>query len=88
MDRGRRLLGIELFQRCRSRVRTAAAIDDIRFGLQRAWWKIRQDFRRATPRSTGARVAESARLRVRWVGDRSRRGGRLAGVVTQGPAPV
>ncbi|MFG2123924.1 hypothetical protein [Streptomyces sp. NPDC048710] len=26
----------ELFQRCRSRVRTAAAIDDIRFGLQRA----------------------------------------------------
>ncbi len=77
----------ELFQRCRSRVRTARAIADIRFGLHRALRKIRQDFRRATPRSTGARAAESARLTVRWVGDRSPPGGRLTGVVTHGPAP-
>jgi hypothetical protein len=32
----------------------AAAIDDMRFGLHRALRKIRQDFSRATPRSTGA----------------------------------
>ncbi|ARZ71945.1 transposase [Streptomyces albireticuli] len=77
----------EPFQRCRSRVRTAAAIADIRFGLYRALRKIRQDFRRATPRSTGARAAESVRLTVCWVGDRSPPGGRRTGVVTHGPAP-
>lgn len=33
----------ELIQRCRSRVRTAAAIDDIRFGLHRALRKTRGD---------------------------------------------
>jgi len=37
-------------QRCRSKVRTAAAIDDIRFGLYRALRKIRHDFIRATAR--------------------------------------
>ncbi len=52
------------FQRCRSRVRTSAAIDVIRFRLHRAPRKIRQDFSRATPRSTGARAADSARLTV------------------------
>ena len=75
-----------LFQRCRSRVRTAEVIDDIRFGLHRALQQI-EDFRRATPRSTGARAAESARLTVRWVGDNSRPDGRLTGVVTHGLAP-
>jgi hypothetical protein len=67
----------EVFQRCRSRVRTAAAIDVIRFGLRRTLRKIRHDFSRATPRSTGARAADSARLTVRCVGMRSRPGGRL-----------
>lgn len=78
----------ELFQRCRSRVRIAAAIDDIRFGLHRDLRKIRHDFSRAMPRSTGARAADSARLTVCWVGVRSRPGGRLRAVVTQGPAPM
>lgn len=63
-ERGRGLLITEPFQRCRSRVRTAAATDDIRFGLHRALRKIRHDFSRATPRSTGARAADSARLTV------------------------
>jgi hypothetical protein len=79
---------IERFQRSRSRVRTAAAIDDIRFGLQRALRMIRQDFSRATPRSTGARAADSARLTVCRVGVRPRPSGRLRGVVTHGPASV
>ena len=70
----------ELFQRCRSRVRTAAAIDVIRFGLHRDLRKMRQDFSRATPRSTGARAADSARLAVCWVGVSSRPGGRLRSV--------
>ncbi len=61
----------EPFRRCRSGVRTAAAIDDIRSGPHRALRKIRQDFSRATPRSTGARAADSARSTVRWVGVRS-----------------
>jgi SAM-dependent methyltransferase len=78
----------EPFQRCRSRVRMAAAIDDMRFGLHRALRKIRQDFSRATPRSTEARAADSARLTVCCVGVRSRPGGRLRGVVTHGPAPA
>lgn len=55
------LLDIEPFQRCRSRVRMAAAIDDIRFGLHRALRKIRQDFSRATPRSAGVSVPRTAR---------------------------
>jgi hypothetical protein len=54
----------EVFQRCRSRVSTAAEIDVIRFGLHRDLRKIRQDFSRATPRSTGARAVASARLMV------------------------
>lgn len=33
------------------------AIDVMRFGLHRDLRKIRQDFRRATPRSTDARAA-------------------------------
>lgn len=37
----------------------AAVIDDIRFGLHLDPRKIRQDFSRATPRSTGARAADS-----------------------------
>jgi hypothetical protein len=68
----------ELFQHCRSRVRTAAEIDDIRFGLQWDLRKIRHDFSRATPRSTGTRAVDSAWLTVCWVGVRSRPGGRLA----------
>lgn len=79
---------IEVFQRCRSRVRTAAAIDVIRFGLHRALRKIRQDFRRATPLSTGARALDSARLTVCWVSVSSPPAGRLAGVVTHAPAPM
>ncbi|MGX1274836.1 hypothetical protein RKD18_008030 [Streptomyces phaeoluteigriseus] len=44
----------------RSDFRTAAAIDVMRFGLHRDLRRRRQDFRRATPRSTGARVADRA----------------------------
>lgn len=76
-----------LCQRCRPRVRTAEAIDVIRFGLHRALRKIRKDCRWDYPRSAGARAAESARLMVRWVGVRSWPGGRLRDVVTHGPAP-
>jgi hypothetical protein len=54
----------EPFQRCRSRVRTAWAIDDIRFVLHRDLRKIRHDLSRATPPSTGARAVDSARLTV------------------------
>jgi hypothetical protein len=88
--RSRSASGVDLepFQRCRSRARTAAEIDDIRFGLHRALRKIRHHLSRATPRSTGARAADSARLRVYWVGVRSRPGGRLRGVVSHGPAPM
>ncbi len=53
---------IELLQRCRPRVRTALAIDVIRLGPHRDLRKIRQRFSRATPRSTGAHVAASARV--------------------------
>lgn len=42
----------------------ALAIDVMRFGLQQDLRKMRHDFRRATPRSTGARAAARARLRV------------------------
>jgi len=75
-------------RRCRSRVRMDAAIDDIRFGTHRDLRKIRHDLSRATPRSTGARAGDSARLTVCWVGARSRPGGRPSGVVTHGPAPM
>lgn len=78
----------EVIQRCRSRGRTAAAIDVIRFRLHRALRKIRHDFSRATPRSIGARAADSARLTVCCVGVRSRPDGRLRAVVTHGPAPM
>jgi hypothetical protein len=77
----------ELLQRCRSRVRTALAIDVMRLGLHRDRRKIRQDFSRAMPRSTGARAAARARLRVFSVGVSSCRGLRLMPVVSQGPAP-
>lgn len=70
----------EPFQRCRSRVRMAAAMDDMRFGLHWALRKIRQDFSRATRRSTSACAADSARLTVCCVGVRSRPGGHLRGV--------
>lgn len=65
----------------------ALAIDVMRLGLQRALRKIRQDFRRATPRSTGARAAARDRLRVFYVVVSSRRGLRLMPVVSHGPAP-
>jgi hypothetical protein len=55
----------ERFQRCLSSVRMAAAIDVIRFKLHRDTRKIRQDFRRAIPRSTGARAWASATCRRR-----------------------
>jgi hypothetical protein len=42
----------------------ALVIDVMRLGLQQDLRKIRQDFRRATPRSTGARAAARARLTV------------------------
>lgn len=77
----------ELLQRCRSKVSTALAIDVMRLGLQRALRKIRQDFRRATPRSTDARAAARARLTVFLVGVSSCRGLRLMPVVSHGPAP-
>ncbi|GHF27992.1 hypothetical protein GCM10018772_62070 [Streptomyces fumanus] len=54
----------ERFQRWRSRVRMAAAIDVRRFGLQRALRKFRQDSDLATPRSTGAPAADDARFVV------------------------
>ena len=38
-------------------------IDVLRLGLHRDLRKVRQAFRIATPRSTGARAAASARLR-------------------------
>ena len=78
----------EPFQRCLSRVRTALAMTAMRFGLQRALRKIRQDFSRATPRSTGARGADRARLMVRSMGVSSPLGGRRLAVVTQSPAPM
>lgn len=65
----------------------ALAIDVMRLGLHRDRRKMRQDFRRATPRSTGARASASALLRVFSVGVRSCRGLRLMPVVTQGPPP-
>lgn len=46
------------------------------------------DFRRATPPSAGARALDSARLTVCWVSVSSSPAGRLAGVVTHGPAPI
>lgn len=77
----------ELFQSCLSSVRMALAIDVMRLGLHRDLRKIRQDFRLATPRSTGARAAASARLRVFSVEVRSVSGLRLMPVVSHGPAP-
>lgn len=65
-----------------------AEMDDIRLGLHRDLRKIRHDFSRVTPRSTDALATDSARLTVCWVGVRSRPGGRLRGVVTQGLAPM
>lgn len=65
----------------------ALAIDVIRFGLHRDLRKMRQDFKRAMPRPTGARAAASARLRVFSVGVSSCRGLRLMPVVSQGPPP-
>jgi hypothetical protein len=47
------LSGGERFQRCLSGVRTALAMTVMRLGLRRVLRKIRQDFRRATPRSAG-----------------------------------
>jgi hypothetical protein len=60
----------------------------IRFGLQRLLRKIRQDFSRATPRSTGARAWASARFSVRSVGESSPLGGRRMAVLTHGPPPM
>ncbi|KFF97892.1 hypothetical protein IQ62_28510 [Streptomyces scabiei] len=60
----------------------------MRWGLQRALRKTRQDFSLATLRSTGARAADRVRLIVRWVAVRSWCGRRLIGVVTQEPAPM
>lgn len=69
-------------------MRTAWAIDVMRFGLQRDLRKIRQDLSRAMPRSTGARDVASARMIVRSVGVSWPPGRRLRPVVPQGPAPV
>ena len=77
----------ELLQRCCSRVRTALAIGIMRFGLHRDLRRIRQDFRRATPRSTAARAAARARLTVFSVWVSSCRGLRLMPVFTQGRRP-
>lgn len=85
---GKARLASEPFQRCLSRVRTAAAMSVMRFGLHRLQRKIRQDFRRATPHSTGARAWASARFSVRSVGDSSPLGGRRMAVVAQEPAPM
>jgi len=60
---------------------------DVRFGLHRDLRKIRQDFKRATPRSTGALAAARARLTVLSVGVSSCGGLRLMPVVSQGPPP-
>lgn len=61
----------------------------MRLGLQRALRKMRQDFSRATLRSTGARAADRARLIARCVAVRSWWcGRRLMGVVFQEPAPM
>lgn len=60
----------------------------MRLGLRRALRKTCQDFSLATLCSTGARVADRARLTVRWAGLRPWCGSRLIGVVTQEPAPV
>ncbi|OEJ30117.1 hypothetical protein BGK67_00875 [Streptomyces subrutilus] len=65
----------------------ALAIDVMRLGLHRDLRKICQDFRRATPRSTGARAAARARLRVFSAEVSSCRGLRLIPVVSHGPAP-
>jgi hypothetical protein len=65
----------------------ALAIDVMWFGLHRDLRKIRQDFRRAAPRSTGARAAAGARLAVFSVRVSSCRGLRLMPVVSQGPPP-
>ncbi|CAM5624498.1 hypothetical protein SVIOM74S_04160 [Streptomyces violarus] len=59
----------------------------MRFGLHRDLRKMRQDFRRATPRSTGARAAAKARLTVFSVSVSSCRGLRLMAVVSQRPPP-
>ena len=59
----------------------------MRLGLHRDLRKIRQDFSLATPRSTGARAAARARLRVFSVRLSSWRGLRLMPVVSHGPAP-
>ncbi len=55
--------------------------------LHRDLRKIRQDFRRATPRSTGVRAAARARLTVFSVGLSSFSGLRLMPVVSHGPPP-
>lgn len=52
----------------------ALAIDVMRLGLHRDLRKMRQVLRCATPRSTGARAADSARLRVFSVGVSSCKG--------------
>ena len=82
------LLSIELLRRCRSRVGMALEIDVMRLGLHRDLRKIRQDFRRAMPRSTGARAAARARFRVSSVRVSSCRGLCLIPVVAQGPLPL
>jgi len=66
----------------------ALAIDVMLVGLHRDLRKIRQIFRRATPRSTGARAVARALLIVLSVGVSSCRGLRLMPAVSQGPAPM
>ena len=62
----------------------ALAIDVVRFVLHRDLRKMRQDLRRATPCSTGARAAAGARLRV-FSAEVSFCGGlRLMPVITHG----
>lgn len=59
------------------------AIDVMRFGPQRDLRKVRQYFKRATPRSTGARAAAGARSTVFSAEVSPRRGLRSMPVVSQ-----
>ncbi|GGQ13055.1 hypothetical protein GCM10010266_40090 [Streptomyces griseomycini] len=59
----------------------------MRFGLRRDLREIRQDPRRATPRSTGALAAARARSTVFSVGAGSCGGLRSMSVASQGPPP-
>jgi hypothetical protein len=54
----------ERFQRCFSKLRTALVMTLMLLGLMRDLRKICQDFKRAMPRSTGARAADRVTVQV------------------------